>query len=213
MNQLQDNLKTYLDKKVYFDGPFVVELFCYLGVDCNNNTKDSELKIGKNAHIRSHSIIYKGSCIGTDFVTGHNVLIRENCCIGNFVSIGSHSVIEHDVSIENNVRIHSNAFIPEFSILEESCWIGPNVVLTNSRYPASKDSKKYLVGPIIGKGAKVGANSTVLPGVKIGKYALIGAGSVVVKDVEDYAVYAGNPAKKINEIKNLPYEDDLCKCP
>ena len=67
------------------------------------------------------------------------------------VSIGSHTNIEHHIIIEDNVRIHSNCFIPEYSILKHDCWLGPNVVLTNARYPQSKDVKKKLGGPTIGE--------------------------------------------------------------
>ncbi|MBI3162042.1 MAG: N-acetyltransferase, partial [Chloroflexi bacterium] len=138
-----------------------------------------------------------------DFQTGHGVLLREENRLGNRVSIGSHSVVEHHVQIGNEVRIHSNVFIPEYSVLEDGCWIGPNVVFTNARYPLSKNAKGSLIGPHIHSGAKIGANSTLLPGVVVGKNALIGAGSVVVRDVPDGKVVAGNPAKSIGDIGDL----------
>lgn len=141
--------------------------------------------------------------IGDNFQTGHFVTIREDNKIGNDVSIGSHSNIEHNIIIEDNVRIHSCCFVPEFSTLKHDCWLGPCVVLTNAKYPRSKNVKNELVGPTIGEFAKIGANSTVLPGVKIGKHALIGAGSVVVKDVVNYAIVVGNPGKVIGDIRKL----------
>jgi acetyltransferase-like isoleucine patch superfamily enzyme len=79
------------------------------------------------------------------------------------------------------------------------------VVLTNAKYPLSPDAKKTLKGPVIKKGAKVGANATVLPGVVIGENALVGAGSVVVDDVPNGAVVVGNPARIVNTISELPY--------
>jgi acetyltransferase-like isoleucine patch superfamily enzyme len=166
---------------------------------------EAETVLGVNAFIRSHTVIYSGNIIGDDFKTGHHVMIRENNIIGNDVSIGTHTILEHDVKIGNNVRVHSNVFIPEYSILEDYCWIGPSVVLTNALYPLSKGVKENLKGPLIKKRAIIGANSTILPGIIIGKNSLVGAGSVVVKDVDDYAVVAGNPAKVINNITNLPY--------
>lgn len=161
------------------------------------------VKIGRNAFIRSHTVIYHGNVIGNDFVTGHGVLIRENNKIGNNVSIGSHSVIEHDVVIGNNCRIHSNSFIPEFTVLEHDAWIGPSVVITNSKYPRSKNSKRDLKGVKVLKGAKIGAGSVILPGVTIGKNSLVGAGSVVTKDVDNDCVVAGNPAVVINKITRI----------
>ncbi len=163
--------------------------------------------IGDNAVIRSHTVIYAGNIIGSNFQTGHGVLIRENNEIGDNVSIGSGSVIEHHTKVENGVRIHSQVFVPEYSVLEENCWLGPNVVLTNAKYPLSPNVKKELRGVIIRKGAKIGANSTMLPGVVIGENALVGAGSVVTKNVQANKVVAGNPAIIINEISELPYTE------
>jgi acetyltransferase-like isoleucine patch superfamily enzyme len=159
--------------------------------------------LGDKAVVRSHTVIYAGNTIGANFQTGHGVLIRELNEIGDDVSIGSHSVIEHHVIIRNRVRIHSNVFIPEFSVLEEGTWVGPNVVFTNAPYPLSPDAKANLKGPHLLRGAKIGANSTVLPGVVIGRDALVGAGSVVVRDVPDGKVVVGNPARIIKDVSQL----------
>jgi len=164
---------------------------------------DLETQIGDRAIIRSHTVIYAGNVIGDNFQTGHGVLIREFNQIGHKVSVGSHSVIEHHVIIENHVRIHSNAFVPEFTVLKTGCWIGPNVVLTNARYPLSPRAKKELQGPYIESRAKIGANVTVLPGVRIGVNALVGAGSVVVRDVPPGKVVVGNPARVVNDVSEL----------
>ncbi len=160
--------------------------------------------IGQDPHIRSHTVIYAGNQIGCNFTTGHGVLIREENQIGDDVSIGSGTIVEHHCIIGNRVRIHSGAFIPEYSILHDDCWIGPNVVLTNAKYPRSKRVKEDLIGPIIYSHAKIGANSTILPKIKIGEGSLIGAGSVVTSDVEPFTVVAGNPAKVVRKISDIP---------
>jgi acetyltransferase-like isoleucine patch superfamily enzyme len=162
--------------------------------------------IGDGACIGSHTVIYEGNRIGKHLATGHHVLIREDNQIGDDVSVGSGSVIEHHVLIGCRVRLHSNVFIPEFSVLEDDCWLGPNVVLTNAKYPQSPGVKQRLSGPIVGSHAKIGANTTILPGVRIGPYALVGAGAVVTRDVDAYAVVAGNPARVLKSVKDLPYD-------
>jgi acetyltransferase-like isoleucine patch superfamily enzyme len=184
----------------------VIEDYCIVGAP-PRGARDGELptRIGDGAVIRSHTVIYAGNTIGRNFQTGNKVNIRESNRIGNNVSIGTLSVVEHHVEIGDNVRIHTQAFIPEFSVLEDGCWIGPNVVLTNAKYPLSPGVKDSLEGPVIKKGAKIGANATLLPGVVIGENALVGAGSVVVSDVPDGGVVAGNPARFIRNISELPY--------
>lgn len=163
--------------------------------------------IGPNAHIRSHTVIYAGNVIGADFQTGHGAMIRELCEIGCDVSIGSHSIVEHHVKIGQRVRIHSNVFVPEYTILDDDAWVGPGAVLTNARYPRSRDVKKRLKGPHLRTGAKVGANVTILPGVVVGRHALVGAGAVVVHDVPDGKVVVGNPARVIRDVSELSVYD------
>jgi acetyltransferase-like isoleucine patch superfamily enzyme len=183
-----------------------LEDFCIVGAP-PRGAADGSLPtvIGDGSVIRSHTVIYAGNTIGRHFQTGNKVNIRELNIIGNNVSVGTLSVIEHHVEIGDNVRIHTQVFIPEFSVLEEGCWIGPNVVFTNAKYPLSPGVKDSLVGPIIRRGAKIGANATLLPGVVIGENALVGAGAVVVRDVPAGAVVVGNPARMVRHVSELPY--------
>ena len=184
----------------------IIEDFVIIGAPPKDSfAGEIETIIGDNAIIRSHTVIYAGNRIGNNFQTGNKANIRELNEIGNNVSIGTLSVIEHHVKIGNGVRIHTQVFIPEFTILEDESWLGPNVVITNAKYPKSPNAKKELKGAYIKKHAIIGANSTLLPGITIGEHAIVGAGSVVTKDVPGKSVVAGNPAKLINKIKNLPY--------
>ena len=191
----------------------------FLGKNCSIGTgviighplrgkEEGELQttIGDNAVLRPYTVIYAGAKIGNNLETGHGVFIRENVVIGNNVSIGTYTVIEHEVVIEDNVRIHSKAFIPERSVLKKGCWIGPNVTLTNAKFPTSKLTKNKLAGVVVEENAIIGANATILPGITIGKGAIIGAGSVVTKNVPANEVWAGNPAKKIKHRSELKYE-------
>ncbi len=176
-----------------------IQDFCIIGSPFIGY-KNEETIIGKNAIIRSHTVIYAGNKIGDNFQTGNKANIRELNVIGNNVSIGTLSVIEHHIIIEDDVRIHSQAFVPEYSHLKKSCWLGPNVVLTNAKFPKHPDAKEELQGPVIEENAKIGANATILPGIIVGKNSLVGAGSVVTADVPDNAIVAGVPSKELRKI-------------
>lgn len=189
---------------VEIEEPCSIAPFVIVG-ELPRGSKPGELTtiIAKNSVIRSHSVIYAGNKIGHSFQTGHHVLIRENNLIGDNVSIGSNTVIEHHVKIANNVRIHSQAFIPEYTVIEDGVWVGPNVVITNARYPNTPTTKNELLGVTLEKGCMIGANVTILPGITVGKNSLIGAGSVVTKDVPANAVMVGNPAKPRGSISDI----------
>ncbi|MGE5619851.1 MAG: hypothetical protein ACM3US_11415 [Sphingomonadaceae bacterium] len=169
--------------------------------------------VGDGAVIRSHTVIYAGNVIGKRFQTGHHTMIREENRIGDDVSVGTGSVVEHHVEIADHVRIHSQAFVPEYSTLEEGAWIGPNVVLTNVPHPLCPKAKVCIKGPTIKRGAKIGANSTILPYLIVGENALVGAGTVVVENVPDRAVVAGNPARVIKSIDQLTCPVELIEKP
>lgn len=184
----------------------IVEDYAIIGVPpAGTRSGQLETVIGENAVIRSHTVIYAGNRIGKGFQTGNKANIREMNEIGDNVSIGTLSVVEHHVTIGKGVRIHSQAFVPEYSVLEDECWLGPQTVLTNARYPRSLSVKEELKGVRICRAAVIGAHATILPGIVIGPRALVGAGSVVVRDVAEGDVVAGNPAIVINQVSNLPY--------
>lgn len=174
---------------------------------------ETALVIGDDCVIRSHTILYAGNRIGHRFQTGHHVFLREENEIGDDVSVGTKTVIEHHVRIGDGVRIHSQAFIPEFTVLEAGCWIGPGVVVTNAPYPGSPRAKEFLRGVTVRRGARVGANVTLLPGVTIGENALVGAGAVVTRDVPDGMVATGSPARVIQAVADLRHPDGTLAYP
>ena len=201
---ISENSKIF--KNVKLGKNVIIEDYCIIGTPPKGfQDGDLETIIGDNSTIRSHTVIYAGNTIGSNFQTGNKANIREKNTIGNNVSVGTLSVIEHHVIIEDDVRIHTQVFIPEYSILKNRCWIGPNVVFTNARYPKSPDVKNDLKGPTIGESAIIGANSTILPAINVGKNAIVGAGSVVTKDISAQKVAWGNPAVERKSKANLPY--------
>jgi len=154
--------------------------------------------LGNSALIRSNTIIYCEVEIGNNFMSGHNVLIREGTKIGDNVLVGTNAVIEGYTTIGNNVNIQSNVYIPINTFIEDFVFIGPNAVMTNDKYPLRTDYE--LKGPVIRKGATIGANATILPGVEVGEGAFVAAGSIVTKDVPQWKLALGCPAR----IKEIP---------
>lgn len=147
---------------------------------------DSNCSIGKGTKIWHFSHIMTGSTIG------------ENC------NLGQNVVISPGVELGNNVKVQNNVSVYTGVICEDDAFLGPSCVFTNVINPRSfierKDEYKKT---IVKKGASIGANSTIVCGYDIGKYAFIGAGAVVTKDVPDYALMVGTPARIVGYV---------CKC-
>ena len=155
--------------------------------------------IGCDAVIRSGSIIYQSVTIGDRFQTGHYVVIREENQIGDDVSIWAHSVVDYRCKIGHRVKIHTKVYIAQYSILEDDVFIAPGVTLANDKYPVSND----LRGPHLKRGARIGVNATILPGIVVGEGALVGAGGVVTRAVPNGMVVAGNPAKPMGKVEAI----------
>jgi UDP-2-acetamido-3-amino-2,3-dideoxy-glucuronate N-acetyltransferase len=142
---------------------------------------DDEVHIGPGTKIWHFSHIQSGATIGRDCVLGQNVNVGNNVTIGDFVKI------------QNNVSVYEGV------TLENYVFCGPSVVFTNIKVPRCKYPQlgsAFYVKTLVKEGASLGANSTIICGVSIGRYAMIGAGAVVTKDVQDYALVVGNPARR-----------------
>lgn len=141
---------------------------------------DKNVQIGKGTKIWHFSHILKNSKIGS------------NCTIGQGVMIGPDVTIGHRCKIQNNVSIYKAV------TLEDNVFCGPSCVFTNVYNPRAFIERKHEFMPtLVKRGATIGANATVVCGVTIGKYAMIGAGAVVKKDIPDYAIFVGIPARQI----------------
>ena len=152
--------------------------------------------LGANVVVRSGSVIYEGAVLGDGVELGHGVLVRERSRIGRGARIGTHTVVEADVMVGDGSVIQSMVYIPNRTIIEEGVFIGPNAVFTNDKYPPSSRLDPVTVK----RGAVIGANATLLPGITVGEGAVVAAGAVVTRDVEPYTVVAGVPARVIGSV-------------
>lgn len=123
-------------------------------------------------------------------------VVLPNAVIGDNCNICSHCFIENDVKIGNNVTIKCNVQIWDGMVIEDDVFIGANATFCNDRYPKSHNQNWKLEPVIIKRGASIGANTTILPGITIGENAMIGAGAIVTKDVPDNAKVIGCSAKE-----------------
>jgi UDP-2-acetamido-3-amino-2,3-dideoxy-glucuronate N-acetyltransferase len=149
----------------------------------NSAIVDKGATIGEGTKIWHWSHICSGAIIGNECVFGQNTFVGNNAKIGN------------NVKIQNNVSIYDNV------LLEDGVFCGPSVVFTNVINPRSLvERKEEYIDTVIREGVSLGANCTIICGAEIGRYAFIGAGSVVTKNVPDYALMVGVPAKQIGWI-------------
>ena len=133
--------------------------------------------------------------------------------IGSNCNVGDHAFLESGASIGNNVTIKNNVCIWMGITLEDDVFVGPNTAFTNDRNPRSPrmseaverytSPDQWLLPTVVERGASVGANATILPGVRIGRYSMIGAGALVTADVPPFALMIGSPARRVG---------DLCRC-
>jgi len=149
--------------------------------------------------------VSKDAKIGDGVQIWNNCQVREGVQIGENSILGKNVYIDADVKIGQNCKIQNNVSVYHGVTIEDGVFVGPHVCFTNDKHPRAinpdgslKAASDWEVSPILVKyGAAIGANVTILPGVSIGKWALVGAGSVVTKDVPDYGIVVGNPAKMV----------------
>ncbi|OGH05943.1 MAG: isomerase [Candidatus Levybacteria bacterium RBG_16_35_11] len=146
-------------------------------------------KIGENTRIWAFCNILKGAKIGKDC----------NIC--------DHVFIENKVVIGNKVTVKCGVFLWDGITIEDNVFIGPNAAFANDKFPRSKKYLKKPVATLIKKGASLGANATVLPGIVVGENAMVGAGAVVTKDVPPNAIVVGNPARITGYVNTVDFKN------
>ena len=164
---------------------------------------DWPFALGPGARLRSGTVLYGGSRIGARLSTGHHVVVREDCVIGDDVAIWANTVVDYGCRIGDRVKIHSNCYVAQFTEIGDEAFLAPGVTCANDLYPGRTDSAAVMSGPVIGPGAQIGVNVTLLPYVRVGEGCLVGAGSVVTRDTPAGSVVYGNPATVRGRVADL----------
>jgi len=186
--------RTMLMDNVILGFPTTQLLLSLRQVDLNLEHADYEgCTLAHNAIIRSDCCLYARVTVGHHMRTGHRVLIREETSIGHNVLIGSGTVIDNACTIGDYVSIQSCVYLPTGTQIGDYVFLGPGATFTNDRFPIR--TEEPLSAAVVKRGASVGANAVIVPGVTVGEGAFIGAGSVVTKDVPDWHMAIGSPAR------------------
>lgn|SRR5689334_3181671 len=152
--------------------------------------------IGDECMIGAMVVIYRGCLVGTKVMVADMASLRENVEVGEYTIIGRGVTIENKVKVGSRCKLETEAYITALSEIGDGCFIAPEVTFTNDNFLGrTKDRFKYHKGVTMKRGARIGANTTVLPGLTLGEDALVAAGSVVTKDVPARKVVLGSPAR------------------
>lgn len=150
---------------------------------------EKDIFIHKTADVSNAAILEKGVKIW------NWTKVREKSLVGENTSVGQCSYIDSNVTIGNNCKIQNGVQLYEGVTIKNDVFIGPNVTFTNDKYPRAYNHDWKISKTMIENAASIGAGAVILCGVTVGSYALVAAGSVVTKDVPEYALVSGNPAK------------------
>jgi len=154
-----------------------------------------------------------------DYFKHESSYVDDGCTIGKGTKIWQNVVISPDVVLGNNVKVQNNVSLYTGVVCEDDVFLGPSMVFTNVTNPRSAVNRKNeYKKTVVKKGASIGANATIVCGHDIGRFAFIGAGAVVTKDVADYALMAGNPARQMGWMSEYGHrlkfdKDGMAVCP
>ncbi len=169
----------------------------------------------KKYYVNEHAVVDEGVEIGEGTKIWHFSHIQKGAKIGKYCVLGQNVNVANDVTIGNYVKIQNNVSVYEGVTLEDYVFCGPSMVFTNILDPRCKYpqvGKQYYIKTLVKEGASLGANCTIVCGHTIGKNAFVGAGSVVTKDVPDFALVVGNPARIVGWVseagKKLKFDEN-----
>lgn len=145
--------------------------------------------------VHPSSIVDPSAVLEVDVRVYEFTSILAGTVVGEGSVIGGRCFIGMDCKSGRGVRIQDGCFLPNRTVVEDNAFLGPNVTLTDDRYPRAGNRRYKAEPPVIRRGASLGAGVTVLPGVTIGEDAMIGAGAVVIRDVEPGLTYIGQSPK------------------
>ncbi len=169
--------------------------------------------------VHETAIVDDGSTIGTGTKIWHFSHIMPNCKIGQNCNIGQNVVISPEVVLGNNVKIQNNVSIYTGVTCGDDVFLGPSCVFTNVINPRSAVNRRGQYAKThVGTGASIGANATIVCGHDIGRFAFIGAGAVVTKNIPDYALVVGNPARQTGWMSEYGHKlvfnsENIAVCP
>jgi acetyltransferase-like isoleucine patch superfamily enzyme len=205
---------TFIDANATLYGPLVVGKRTYVGPNCvigfpaanelKELTRSQRIKrkkttrLGDNCTLRAGTILYSDVRVADEVAFGHNVLVRENVTIGPRTKIGTNVVIDGSTRIGSKVSIQTGVYICTYSVVEDGVFLGPCCVFTNDKYVVQKPFK--LIGPTVKKGASIGANALLFPGVTVGEGAVVGSQAMVNSDIPARTVFVGLPARKLRDV-------------
>lgn len=166
-------------------------------------------RIHSHCMIGTAAILYRGSHIAAHTLVADLATVRE------MVEIGEHTIIGRNVAIENNCRIGSyckiqtNAYITAFSTIEDYCFIAPGVCTSNDPYIGRSNTKIKFKGVTVNRGARIGVQATILPGVTIATESIVAAGAVMTKDTKAQTIYTGVPAREFRAVEPTQFVENI----
>lgn len=203
------------DNVVIGDGSVVGKLPMKAAISTLKPRDLPALVISDGCMIGALVAIYRGSKIGQGVMIADLSSVREDVEIGKFTIVGRGVAIENDTRIGRYVKVETNAYVTAHTVIEDRCFVAPMVTMTNDNFLGRTQERfKHTKGPHLKKGARVGANATLMPGVTIGEDAVVAAGSLVKRDVPPRKVVAGVPAGIFRDtppeqlVENQGYPED-----